>query len=79
MIKYVLTIWPGLIIIGIGGGEYFQLPKDGKSTKVTQNNGYKSVLNSKNTEESWVSTNSASFSPSTKCHHGIKASNIFTS
>ncbi|XP_004305584.1 PREDICTED: aluminum-activated malate transporter 8 [Fragaria vesca subsp. vesca] len=39
---------------GIGGGEYFQLPKDGKSTKVTQNNGYKSVLNSKNTEESWA-------------------------
>ncbi|PRQ44140.1 putative aluminum-activated malate transporter [Rosa chinensis] len=39
---------------GIGGGEYFQLPKDGKSTKVIKNDGYKSVLNSKTTEDSWA-------------------------
>lgn len=49
--------WELIFIIGVGGGEYFQLPKDGKSTKVTKNDGYKSVLNSKTTEDSWVSTN----------------------
>ncbi|XP_050382796.1 aluminum-activated malate transporter 8 [Argentina anserina] len=39
---------------GIGGCEYFQLPKDGKSTKVTKDEGYKSALNTKATEETWA-------------------------
>lgn len=61
------------------GGEYFQTPKNGNCGMVPKNEdsflqGYKSVLNSKTTEESLVSTKASFFFLT---YLGMKATNIY--